>query len=41
MIPTTDLNTNDLQLLKVNNTLIVPTSTHVHVIITAANVLHY
>jgi cytochrome c oxidase subunit 2 len=40
MIPTDDLTTGQLRLLEVDNRVILPTQTHVRVVITAADVLH-
>ena len=40
MIPESDLETGDLRLLEVDNQLVVPTHTHIRVILTAADVIH-
>ena len=40
MIPESDLEAGDLRLLEVDNQLVVPTNTHVRVIITSADVIH-
>jgi cytochrome c oxidase subunit 2 len=40
MIPESDLETGDLRLLEVDNQLVVPTYTHVRVILTSADVIH-
>ena len=40
MIPTDDLTTGQFRLLEVDNRVILPTQTHVRVVITAADVLH-
>lgn len=40
MIPESDLEEGDLRLLEVDNQLVVPTNTHVRVIISSADVIH-
>ena len=40
MIPTEDLNTGDLRLLEVDNSVVLPVNTHIRVIITSADVIH-
>jgi cytochrome c oxidase subunit 2 len=40
MIPESDLEDGQLRLLEVDNELVVPTHTHVRVILTSADVLH-
>jgi len=40
MVPESDLEEGDLRLLEVDNQLVVPTNTHVRVIITSADVIH-
>ena len=40
MIPESDLESGDLRLLEVDNQLVVPTFTHVRVILTSADVIH-
>ena len=40
MIPEEDLNLGQLRLLEVDNRMVVPTNTHIRVIISAADVLH-
>ncbi len=40
MLPTEDLENGDLRLLEVDNRIVLPTNTHVRVIVTAADVIH-
>jgi len=40
MITETDLNKGDLRLLEVDNSIVLPTNTHVKVLVTASDVLH-
>jgi len=40
MVPESDLEEGDLRLLEVDNQLVVPTNTHVRVIISSADVIH-
>jgi cytochrome c oxidase subunit 2 len=40
MVPTSDLEEGDLRLLEVDSELVVPTNTHVRVILTSADVIH-
>lgn len=40
MIPESDLEAGDLRLLEVDNQLVVPTNTHVRVILASADVIH-
>lgn len=40
MVPTDDLSEGALRLLEVDNRVVVPTNTHIRVIVTAADVLH-
>nr|AEP83094.1 cytochrome c oxidase subunit II [Alatina alata] len=40
MIPSEDLNPGDFRLLEVDNRLVVPSQTHIRVLITGADVLH-
>lgn len=40
MILTDDLNLGDLRLLEVDNRVVLPTNTHIRIILTAADVLH-
>jgi len=40
MIPTNELEEGQLRLLEVDSELVVPTDTHVRVIVTSADVIH-
>jgi len=40
MIPTEDLEVGQLRLLEVDNRVVIPTETHIRLIVTAADVLH-
>jgi|TARA_B110000971_G_scaffold219373_1_gene260349 heme/copper-type cytochrome/quinol oxidase subunit 2 len=40
MVPEADLEEGQLRLLEVDNQLVVPTNTHVRVILTSADVIH-
>lgn len=40
MLPTDELNPGDLRLLEVDNRLVLPTDTHIRLVVTAADVLH-
>jgi|TARA_B100000768_G_C11193116_1_gene338225 cytochrome c oxidase subunit 2 len=40
MVPESDLEEGGLRLLEVDNQLVVPTNTHVRVIISSADVIH-
>ncbi len=40
MLPTDELNPGDLRLLEVDNRVVLPTETHIRLVVTAADVLH-
>jgi len=40
MVPESDLEEGGLRLLEVDNQLVVPTNTHVRVVISSADVIH-
>jgi cytochrome c oxidase subunit 2 len=40
MVATSDLEEGDIRLLEVDTDLVVPTNTHVRVIVTSADVIH-
>jgi len=40
MVPEADLEFGDLRLLEVDNKIVVPTDTHIRVVVSAADVLH-
>lgn len=40
MVPEDDLELGQLRLLEVDNRVVLPTNTHIRVIVTAADVLH-
>jgi len=40
MIPEEDLELGQLRLLEVDNRVVVPTNTHIRIIVTAVDVLH-
>lgn len=40
MVPTSDLETGTLRLLEVDNRVILPTDTHIRVIVTSSDVIH-
>jgi heme/copper-type cytochrome/quinol oxidase subunit 2 len=40
MIPTEDLESGQFRLLEVDNRIVLPTNTHIRIIVTAADVLH-
>jgi len=40
MIPTDELSLGELRLLEVDNRIVLPTSTHIRILVTAGDVLH-